>query len=134
MERPLGSTPFTPVLRTLTGLLGAASFGTGVLTVFVTRNGTGTGVLFAFGGVLLALALFGNRIESFELGSSSGPGRRGRRLLGRGVAGLPAHAGRSRYHGLHSRTRIHVEEERQTVHCKVAPRYKGADNLFRKPG
>ncbi|MEU0052628.1 hypothetical protein ABZ299_23235 [Streptomyces sp. NPDC006184] len=61
----------TPVLRVLTGLLGAGSFGTGVLAVFVTQNGTGTGVLLAFGGVLLVLALLGNRIESFELGGAS---------------------------------------------------------------
>ncbi|MFD9096958.1 hypothetical protein [Streptomyces collinus] len=61
---------FTPVLRMLTGLLGAMSFGTGVLAVFVTQNGTGTGVLLAFGGVLVVLALLGNRIESFEFGGT----------------------------------------------------------------
>ncbi|MFB0619338.1 hypothetical protein [Streptomyces sp. AGS-58] len=37
----------------------------------MTQNGTGTGVLLAFGGVLLVLALLGNRIESFELGGAS---------------------------------------------------------------
>ncbi|MEU6260844.1 hypothetical protein [Streptomyces sp. NPDC047043] len=41
-----------------------------MLAVFVTQNGTGTGVLLAFGGVLLVLALLGNRIESFELGGA----------------------------------------------------------------
>ncbi|QIY68885.1 hypothetical protein HEP84_06375 [Streptomyces sp. RLB1-33] len=71
MERRIRSSPFTPVLRVLTGLLGAASFGTGVFAVFVTQNGTGTGVLLAFGGVLLVLALLGDRIESFELGGAT---------------------------------------------------------------
>lgn len=70
MEPRSASSLFTPVLRVLTGLLGAGSFGTGVLAVFVTQNGTGTGVLLAFGGVLLVLALLGNRIESFELGGA----------------------------------------------------------------
>ncbi|MEU3859724.1 hypothetical protein AB0F03_20515 [Streptomyces sp. NPDC028722] len=71
MEPRPASSLLTPVLRVLTGLLGAGSFGTGVLAVFVTQNGTGTGVLLAFGGVLLVLALLGNRIESFELGGAS---------------------------------------------------------------
>ncbi|MEV5148619.1 hypothetical protein AB0L14_30570 [Streptomyces sp. NPDC052727] len=55
----------------LTGLLGAASFGTGVFAVFVSQNGTGTGVLLAFGGFLLVLALLGNHIESFEFGGAT---------------------------------------------------------------
>jgi hypothetical protein len=71
VERRLRSSPFTPVLRVLTGLLGAASFGTRVFAVFVTQNGTGTGVLLAFGGVLLVLALLGDRIESFEFGGAT---------------------------------------------------------------
>ena len=70
MEPRSTSSLFTPVLRVLTGLLGTGSFATGVLAVFVTQNGTGTGVLLAFGGVLLVLALLGNRIESFELGGA----------------------------------------------------------------
>jgi hypothetical protein len=41
-----------------------------VLAVFATENGVGAGVLLAFGGVLLVLALLGNRIESFELGGA----------------------------------------------------------------
>jgi len=61
---------FTPALRVLTGLLGAASYGTGVFAVFVTDNGTGAGVLLGFGGVLLVLALLGNRVESFEIGGT----------------------------------------------------------------
>ncbi|MFF7726828.1 hypothetical protein [Streptomyces sp. NPDC008001] len=62
---------FTPALRVLTGLLGAGSFGAGTLAVFTTENGTGAGVLLAFGGVLLVLALLGSRVESFELGGAS---------------------------------------------------------------
>ncbi|HVQ90327.1 MAG TPA: hypothetical protein VMU51_04765 [Mycobacteriales bacterium] len=57
-------------LRLLLGLLGAGSFGVGVLAVFVTENGTGAGVLLAFGGVLLVLALLGDRIESLEFGGA----------------------------------------------------------------
>ena len=64
------SSQFTPVLRVTTGLLGAGAFGTGVLAVFVTPNG-GAGVLLAFGGVLLVLALLGNRIESLEFGGTT---------------------------------------------------------------
>ncbi|MGQ4389896.1 hypothetical protein [Streptomyces sp. SAS_270] len=64
------SSQFTPVLRGLTGLLGAAAFGTGVFAVFVTPNG-GAGVLLAFGGVLLVLALLGSRIESLEFGGAT---------------------------------------------------------------
>jgi hypothetical protein len=52
------------------GLLGAGSFGAGVLAVFLTDNGTGTGVLVAFGGLVLVLALLGNRIEAFEFGGT----------------------------------------------------------------
>lgn len=70
MEGSSASQPFTPVLRGVLGLLGVGSFGTGVFAVFVTSNGTGTAVLLAFGGALLVLALFGNRIESFELGGA----------------------------------------------------------------
>jgi hypothetical protein len=68
-DRP--SSPFTPTLRVLLGLLGAGSFGTGVIAVFVTENGTGTGVLLIMGGALLVLALLGNRVESLELGGAS---------------------------------------------------------------
>ncbi|WP_159401554.1 hypothetical protein [Streptomyces sp. NRRL F-5053] len=61
----------SPVLRVLLGLLGAASFGTGVLAVFVARDGAGTAVLIAFGGALLVLALLGDRVESLEFGGTS---------------------------------------------------------------
>jgi hypothetical protein len=70
VEPPAAPSPFTPGLRVLMGLLGAGSFGAGVLAVFKTQNGTGAGVLLAFGGVLLVLALLGNRIESFEFGGA----------------------------------------------------------------
>jgi hypothetical protein len=70
VEPPSAPSAFTPGLRLLMGLLGVGSFGAGVLAVFVTENGTGAGVLLAFGGVLLVLALLGNRIESFEFGGA----------------------------------------------------------------
>ncbi len=60
----------TPALRILMGLLGAGTFGAGGLAVFVTENGTGTGVLLIMGGGLLVFALLGNRIESLEFGGT----------------------------------------------------------------
>jgi hypothetical protein len=66
----LPQSPFGPWLRLLLGLLGGASFGTGVVAVFVTENGTGTGVLLGFGGIVLVVALLGDRIESLEFGGS----------------------------------------------------------------
>jgi hypothetical protein len=62
--------PFSPWLRLLLGVLGAAAFGAGVAAVFLSTNGTGTGVLIAFGGVVLVLALLGDRIESLEFGGT----------------------------------------------------------------
>lgn len=70
MEDPSAPSPLTSGLRLVIGLFGAGSFGAGVLAVFATQNGVGAGVLLAFGGVLLVLALLGNRIESFELGGA----------------------------------------------------------------
>lgn len=70
MEPRSTPSPFTPGLRVFMGLLGAGSFGAGVLAVFATENGTGAGVLLAFGGVLLVLALLGDRIESLEFGGA----------------------------------------------------------------
>lgn len=70
MEPPSTPSPFTAGVRLLMGLLGGGSFGVGVLAVFKTQNGTGAGVLLAFGGALLVLALLGNRIESFEFGGT----------------------------------------------------------------
>lgn len=68
----LRSTPtgFARLRRVLVGLLGAGSFGTGVCAVFVTENGTGTGALLGLGGVLLVVALFEDRLESFEFGGA----------------------------------------------------------------
>ena len=65
------SSPFGPGVRVLMGLLGAGSFGTGVVAVFVSNNGTGTGVLLAFGGAVLVVALLGGRIESLEFGGTT---------------------------------------------------------------
>lgn len=62
---------FTPALRTLTVLLGAGSFGLGAFAVFATQNGTGAAALIVFGGVLLLLALLGNRVESLEFGGAT---------------------------------------------------------------
>lgn len=61
---------FSPWLRLLLGMLGAGSFGAGVAAVFLSANGTGTGVLVAFGGIVLVLALLGDRIESLEFGGT----------------------------------------------------------------
>lgn len=59
-----------PWLRLLLGVIGAGSLGAGIAAVFITSNGTGTGVLIAFGGTVLVLALLGDRIESLEFGGS----------------------------------------------------------------
>ncbi len=71
MKRRAASIWFTPALRTLTALLGAASFGAGALAVFVTQNGTGSAALIVFGGVLVLLALLGSRIESLDFGGAT---------------------------------------------------------------
>jgi hypothetical protein len=62
--------PFPPWLRLVLGALGAASLGAGAVAVFSTDNGTGAAVLVTFGGVVLVLALRGDRIESFEFGGT----------------------------------------------------------------
>jgi hypothetical protein len=61
---------FTPALRLVLGVLGSGSFAAGILAVFVSQNGAGTGVLIAFGGAMVVLALLGNRIESLEFGGA----------------------------------------------------------------
>jgi hypothetical protein len=70
VEHTSASSTFTAGLRVLLGLLGLGSFAAGVLAVFVTENGTGTGVLLGFGGILIVLALPGNHIDSFEFGGA----------------------------------------------------------------
>ena len=61
---------FSGPIRIVLGLLGAGSFGAGVLAVFRTENGTGAAVLLAFGGILLVLAILGSRIEEIEFGGA----------------------------------------------------------------
>jgi hypothetical protein len=56
--------------RVFLGIVGGASFVAGAVAVFKSGNGTGTGVLIAFGGVMLALAVLGDRVESLEFGGS----------------------------------------------------------------
>ncbi|SDQ35118.1 hypothetical protein [Thermostaphylospora chromogena] len=63
--------PLSLGMRLVLGALGAGSFGTGVVAVFVTENGTGSAVLLAFGGLLLVFALIGERIESIGLGDAT---------------------------------------------------------------
>lgn len=53
------------------GAIGAASLGGGVAAVFISENGVGTGVLIAFGGALVVLALLGDRIETLEFGGTT---------------------------------------------------------------
>ncbi|MEU6077805.1 hypothetical protein [Micromonospora sp. NPDC047074] len=54
----------------LFGVLGAGSFSTGVVAVFISQNGTGTGVLLVVGAAVLFLTVLGNRIESLEFGGA----------------------------------------------------------------
>ncbi len=68
--RDRSSLLFQPWLRLVLGTLGAVSIGAGATAVFVTVNGTGTAVLLAFGGILLGLAVLGDRIESVKLGGT----------------------------------------------------------------
>jgi hypothetical protein len=70
MDPASGQSAFGIGLRLVLGLLGAGSFGAGMLAVFVSDNGTGTGVLLAFGGLVLVVALLGSRIEAFEFGGT----------------------------------------------------------------
>ncbi|MDH6436280.1 hypothetical protein M2158_004820 [Streptomyces sp. SAI-144] len=62
---------FTPVMRALTVVVGAGSFGLGACAVFVTQNGSGAAALIVFGGVLLLLALLGSRIDSLEFAGAT---------------------------------------------------------------
>ncbi|MEV8434923.1 hypothetical protein [Streptomyces chartreusis] len=71
MKTTAAAVRFTPILRTLTVLMGAGSFGLGALAVFATQNGTGAAALIVFGGVLLLIALLGSHIESLEFGGAT---------------------------------------------------------------
>lgn len=67
VQKPLG---LTTGLRVILGLLGGGSFALGILGVFLGNDGAGTAVLIAFGGILLVLALLGDRIEALEIGGT----------------------------------------------------------------
>jgi hypothetical protein len=82
---------FTPVLRVVLGVLGAGAFGAGTAAVFLTDNGTGSAVLVALGGILIVLALLGDRIESLGFG--------GAQVTLRAVAGRLARAEESELRG-----------------------------------
>lgn len=56
--------------RVLLAVFGVGSFGAGVAAVFLTSNGTGSGVLVGLGGTVVVLALLWDRIESLEFGGS----------------------------------------------------------------
>jgi hypothetical protein len=58
----------TPIMRAAAGVLGAAVFGSGVLAVFVTENGTGAAALLAIGAGFMVIALLGDRLQSVEFG------------------------------------------------------------------
>ncbi|NYI96489.1 hypothetical protein HNR12_002766 [Streptomonospora nanhaiensis] len=51
--------------------LGLAAFGLGATAVFATENGTGAAALIVFSGVALVVAVFGDRIDSLELGGAN---------------------------------------------------------------
>jgi len=55
-------------LGILVGAAGAALVATGAVAVFISTNSTGTGALLAAGVLLIAIGVFGDRIESFEAG------------------------------------------------------------------
>ncbi|MDT0300750.1 hypothetical protein [Streptomonospora wellingtoniae] len=59
------------VIRALMAALGSTSFALGAVAVFTTENGTGSAALIVFGGVLLVLAYFGDRIDSLEFGGAN---------------------------------------------------------------
>ncbi|HEY8451848.1 MAG: hypothetical protein FWJ70_07570 [Micromonosporaceae bacterium] len=61
---------FTARLRVTLGILGGGSFILGIVGVFAGSDGAGTAVLVAFGGILLVLALLGDRIEVLEIGGT----------------------------------------------------------------
>jgi hypothetical protein len=59
----------TPSVRLLAAILGVPIFGTGVLAVFVTENGTGAAALLGIGAAFVAFGALGDRLESVDLGA-----------------------------------------------------------------
>jgi hypothetical protein len=62
------SSVVTVPIRVAAGVLGVATFGTGVAAVFVTENGPGAATLLAIGAAFMAFAALGDRVQSLELG------------------------------------------------------------------
>ncbi|GAB3456278.1 hypothetical protein GCM10027570_37610 [Streptomonospora sediminis] len=71
MPRSSQQPTLSRLMRSLTAVLGLGSFSLGAAAVFLTANGTGAAALIIFGGVLLVLALFGDRIDSLEFGGAN---------------------------------------------------------------
>src|SRR5215207_309656 len=61
----------TPSVRLLAVILGVPIFGTGVLAVFVTENGTGAAALLGIGAAFVAFGALGDRLESVDVGGVS---------------------------------------------------------------
>jgi hypothetical protein len=57
-----------PSVRLLAVILGVPIFGTGVLAVFATENGTGAAALLGIGAAFVAFGALGDRLESVDLG------------------------------------------------------------------
>ncbi|MUL41706.1 hypothetical protein FZ103_11065 [Streptomonospora sp. PA3] len=58
-------------MRLLLTALGLGGSALGAVAVFTTENGTGAAALIVFGGVLLVLGLFGDRIDTVEFGGAN---------------------------------------------------------------
>jgi hypothetical protein len=52
------------------GLVGAATFGAGVVAVFRTNNGTGSAALLTIGAVFVGFSVLGDRVESVKFGGA----------------------------------------------------------------
>lgn len=59
------------LIRSLLIALGFTGFALGAAAVFITENGVGATALIVFGGVLIVLAVFGDRIDSLEFGGAN---------------------------------------------------------------
>ena len=57
-----------PSLRLMAVILGVPIFGTGVVAVFSTENGTGAAALLGIGAAFVAFGALGDRLESVDLG------------------------------------------------------------------